>query len=173
VVFNHLNLLQVARQDHRRGSASAASPQRRLPSADGSVSERRSMPRPHGLSRLVAGHRFDRWVICISHVGSGLWALGQWVTPSDTRPVERTPMTLTPPPTSDRHRQPMPTRPQPAPPKAGNWFALLILGALAIFVLPLAFVAGIVAWKGDGRSVPAASSSLIDLSVSELVYEKS
>ena len=48
---------------------------------------------------------------------------------------------------SDRHRQPMPAPKQPGP-KAGNWFALLIIGSLAVFIIPMALIVAVAIGAG-------------------------
>ena len=74
-------------------------------------------------------------------------------------------------PSEDRHRQPMP-QPQPSGPKAGNWFALLIIGSLAVFIIPMALIVAVAMWTNDdaGTSVP---SSTVNLTVEEFAINGS
>lgn len=74
-------------------------------------------------------------------------------------------------PSEDRHRQPMP-QPKQAGPKAGNWFALLIIGSLAVFIIPMAMIVAVAMWTNDdaGTSTP---TSTINLTVEEFAINGS
>ena len=74
-------------------------------------------------------------------------------------------------PSEDRHRQPMP-QPKQTGPKAGNWFALLIIGSLAVFIIPMAMIVAVAMWTNDdaGTSVP---SSTVNLTLEEFAINGS
>ena len=74
-------------------------------------------------------------------------------------------------PSEDRHRQPMP-QPKQTGPKAGNWFALLIIGSLAVFIIPMAMIVAVAMWTNDDAGTSAPSST-INLTVEEFAINGS